>query len=91
MEIGPITGVRQLPEVKGRSSGRGQWSFFDLENPAHTDDETYTPDSGESGGGEEEEEDEFESSSTDSEVESKPEDQVLDSDGEQPPPVNFFA
>lgn len=58
MEIGPIIGIRSLPETKGRSAKNEDWVIVDPENRGHANDETYTP------GGESDtsSEDEFEES-----------------------------
>ena len=55
MEIGPVTGIRNVPVIKAPPADMGLSAVFDIENFARIGDETYTPNSGKSAGGREDE------------------------------------
>lgn len=87
MEIGPISGVRAVPAVRGSSRRTGQWTIKDIENRAHPDDESYTPNGNESDSGDQ---DEFlESAQQDEEKDDKPQ-PAAEKDTETGQ-VSFFA
>lgn len=55
MEIGPVTGIRNVPVIKAPPADMGLSAVFDIENFARIGDETYTPNDGKSAGGREDE------------------------------------
>jgi hypothetical protein len=55
MEIGPVTGIRNVPVIKAPPADMGLSAVFDIENFARIGDETYTPSDGKSAGGREDE------------------------------------
>ena len=58
MEIGPVTGIRNVPVLKAPPADMGLSAVFDIDNFARIGDETYSPSDGKSAGGREDEFDE---------------------------------
>jgi hypothetical protein len=54
MEISPIPGIRVLPVSPQRPADLGLAAVVDIENHAHVDNESYSPNDGKSTGGEDE-------------------------------------
>jgi hypothetical protein len=55
MEIGPVTGIRNVPVLKAPPADMGLSAVFDIDNFARIGDETYSPSDGKSAGGREDE------------------------------------